>query len=442
MSELNQFDELLYKIPTLPSLKSLPSMPSLPSLTNLPSLPNITGKKENTNENKFVTNIKKINIIEKLGKGGFGTVSKCIDDNNREYAVKYIKNKDKGVPCLVEALIMKNIKHPYLNSAQKINCNAKGLYIVQNLALSDLKTYVLKNTIDVEQIIKWSYQLFQAVEYLHSYNIIHCDIKASNILIFSDLNIKLSDFTLSTHSSWENNYRPCTLTHRPPEIWSINTKWDKSIDIWSLGCTLFEIIYGQNIFQNDNRESAINSIIDWANEGPIPQKISFKKYNKSYNSFYLPYNFTLNSTKYGQLNQLIINMLKINPEERPSIYILLKDILFSDLKKINLKSDHQNINSNNHTHKMPHKNSIFYNNVIKYTSNNYVISIAYNIYIRTKDIQNVSDLVKIQTCLWLAYKIVYRKTLSLDKIHSPYYKIISLERDICNYLAFSFIFNL
>ncbi len=149
-------------------------------------------------------NINTITLDKQLGKGSFGTVYLCHDENNNKLAVKCIKTKDYGVPSLSEASIMSVIRHPNISMALKIHATPQKLYIVQELAISDLRVYRLNNNISEDLCCEWIHMMLQGVSCLHRYNIIHGDIKAGNILVYSGNRIKISDFTLSTDEKWPN----------------------------------------------------------------------------------------------------------------------------------------------------------------------------------------------------------------------------------------------
>jgi len=208
--------------------------------------------------------ISNITLDQVLGKGGFGTVYLCHDDNGNELAVKCIKTKDFGIPSLIEASIMSVIHHPNLTKALKIHSTPQKLYIIQELAISDLRIYRQNNHITDKLTIKWIHKIAQGLSCLHKHGIIHGDLKASNILVYPEHKIKITDFTLSTDKCWSKNYTLCTPSHRPLEVW-LNEECNMPVDIWSFGCTIFELVYGKSLFVSQNKEQSVNALIDWYN---------------------------------------------------------------------------------------------------------------------------------------------------------------------------------
>lgn len=109
----------------------------------------------------------------------------------------------------------------------------------------------------VKKIIK---QTLEAIKFLHENNIIHTDIKPENILLtipmedidtVDDLNIKLTDLGSSTPANNLYSLSIGTTPYIPPEV-VLRSKYDKSVDIWGIGCLLFELITGECLFDPES----------------------------------------------------------------------------------------------------------------------------------------------------------------------------------------------
>lgn len=289
--------------------------------------------------------------VEKLiGSGTFGEIYTITDIKNNKLAVKCCKIDSSRTLNLLELSIMSTYIHPNINRSLFVKIMSDCVYIVQNLAICDLFTYSrLKNKNappDLELLKHWSFSIAQGVNVLHKEDIIHGDIKATNILMFSDRTIKLADFGFSIKKPEKDSYFShiiCTSTHRPIESLVKNRKWNESLDIWSLGCTFYEIAYGEYLFprqETDKKiprqstDKMINAILDWAVKGPNreilnierPSTTDYKKIQRSPN-----YDLQIMDV----YNDLICKMLFIRAGDRLNISEVLTHRFFEGSQIVN-----------------------------------------------------------------------------------------------------------
>lgn len=279
---------------------------------------------------------------ERIGKGSYGNVKICSNEKGEKYAVKCCDKNGHGIPSVIEPVIMKQISHPYINSATRVTSTEKKLYILQKVAKGDVTIYAGKN-IGLERIKKWCYMIASAVGALHAIGIIHCDIKGNNILVYEDDTVKLTDFTLST-VKWKTDekfrHSVTTCTHRPLEVLT-KKEWDESVDIWSLGCTFYEIAYGrllfpyQGVIDKDKKkitDRAINCILDWCSVTSGENNTGIIKNAVKYIKFELSNNF--HNSEMELFNRLLLKMLNIDKDKRPTIKEVIDDDFFSEQVKI------------------------------------------------------------------------------------------------------------
>jgi serine/threonine protein kinase len=197
-------------------------------------------------------------IRNKINSGGFGDVYKVIiekEEKTEAFALKVIQNNLYGIQCFVELMILLFCSHKYiLNCFQYcVDFRDNVTKILMPLANSDLfkkicskdMKYKLEKFRPKLKILFW--QIVYAVSFLHSCGIIHGDIKPSNILMYKN-EIRLADFSLSSflfNNEKIYNSNCYTEKYRAPEIWA-NQGYSYKADIWALGCTFHELLYGKS----------------------------------------------------------------------------------------------------------------------------------------------------------------------------------------------------
>ncbi|XP_078124043.1 mitogen-activated protein kinase 15 isoform X2 [Sander vitreus] len=159
--------------------------------------------------------------------------------------------------------------------------NDKDIYLIFEYMDTDLHAVIKKGTL-LKDIHKRyvMHQLFKAVKYLHSGNVIHRDQKPSNVLLDTDCVVKLCDFGLarSLNQIQEDSGNPAlteyvaTRWYRAPEILLGSTRYTKGVDMWSLGCILGEMLLGKALFPGTSTINQIEKIMS-AIPHPSPEDI-------------------------------------------------------------------------------------------------------------------------------------------------------------------------
>ena len=194
---------------------------------------------------------KKYEICKLIGKGNYGKayLVKSLEDNNL-YVNKIIDmsqfTKEQLESALHEAEILKSLQHPNIIRCIDFFVDDKKLCLVTEYAdLGDLskiiKYQILSGYFFCEEIIlNWFVQLCFAIKYIHSKNILHRDLKLSNIFLTSKGNIKLGDFGIAKILTSKDDLAK-TLVGTPyylsPEL-CLKKPYNHKSDIWSLGCIL------------------------------------------------------------------------------------------------------------------------------------------------------------------------------------------------------------
>ena len=201
-------------------------------------------------------------IVKLLGKGAYGSVYLAKDKNNENVAIKkfYMCDSNSYNSFKNEIKILKKIKSKYLIKIYDYYKEGQYMYMVMEYAPhGDLDNYIKKinqypkkiNNKFVDNII---FQLSRGLDDLHKNKIIHRDIKTSNILIFNNNQIKITDFGVS--KMLETNKLVAyssigTPYYMPPEMID-DGAYDYSVDYWALGCLIYKILTNRYPFQADN----------------------------------------------------------------------------------------------------------------------------------------------------------------------------------------------
>jgi len=218
-----------------------------------------------------------------LGKGGFGEVWKVFHKkSNNIYVIKVIDKKNIIEQKLVEQMnreieIMYKIDHPHIvKLVNHFEDDSKFYLILHYASRGQLYSLLKKHgKFDEKTTAQFIQETIEAVKYLHSFNppIIHRDIKPENLLLDENMRIKLADFGWSNFKENEesrNTY--CgTPEYLSPEMVK-RLGHDSSVDIWSIGVLVFELLAGYAPFSGANQDELFSNIrkvkINWPTDFP------------------------------------------------------------------------------------------------------------------------------------------------------------------------------
>lgn len=128
-------------------------------------------------------------------------------------------------------------------------------YIVYERADISLSKLMRQAELPHNIVKKYTHELLLALDYCHSKNVVHSDVKPENLLVSGDFSnlentrVILADFGSSSILPELYTSHPGTYEYLPPEVVGINdSKYDTSFDIWALMCTVFEMFTGERLF--------------------------------------------------------------------------------------------------------------------------------------------------------------------------------------------------
>ena len=264
-----------------------------------------------------VTEMDKYVKQKRIGEGSFGTAYLVRSKGTgAHYVMKRInfsrmteKEKDEAMR---EVEVLAKMQHPYIVAYKESFQHDKNLYIVMDYCEGgDLYTVIREHAqkgryFSEDLILNWFVQICLALKHVHDRKILHRDIKSQNIFLTKGNNVKLGDFGIAKIlKNTVDLAKTCIGTpyYLSPEICE-NKPYNNKSDIWALGCILYEMAALKHAFVAGNMKNLIVKII----RGSYPQ---------------LPSHYS------GDLRNLVQQLFRRNPQERPSINIILKRTFIS-----------------------------------------------------------------------------------------------------------------
>ncbi|KAM0687834.1 negative regulator of the PHO system [Conglomerata obtusa] len=208
-----------------------------------------------------------------LGSGTYSEVYEAIDThNNTKVALKKTKlSSTEGMPstAIREIAIMRKLKHPNILTLIEVIHNPNLLTLVFEYIDYDLKKYLSVRRTNILPLI---HQLLEGVAEIHQRKIVHRDLKPQNILVTSNGLLKIADFGLARSMEFKMpayNSEVVTLWYRSPELLQGDEDYDVYIDMWSVGCIIFEMITNKPLFPGKDNLNQLQIIFEADNYGMV-----------------------------------------------------------------------------------------------------------------------------------------------------------------------------
>ncbi|KAK3149601.1 hypothetical protein QOZ80_3AG0219710 [Eleusine coracana subsp. coracana] len=244
-----------------------------------------------------------------LGSGSFGMVYEGISDEGAFFAVKEVSLLDQGSnaqPSILaleqEIALLSQFEHENIVQYYGTDKEESKLYIfIELVTQGSLSSLYQKYKLQESQVSAYTRQILNGLLYLHERNVVHRDIKCANILVHANGSVKLADFGLAKEMSKINMLRSCkgSVYWMAPEVINPKKTYGPSADIWSLGCTVLEMLTREIPFPNVEWTNAF-FMIGRGERPPIPNSLS------------------------KEAQDFIGQCVRVDPEKRPSAAQLLE----------------------------------------------------------------------------------------------------------------------
>ena len=216
---------------------------------------------------------------ELLGKGGFARVFKALDlETGQQLAVKEIQkdllSKAELPKILNEGKVLAGLSHTNIVKFVELIMEKQVYFVMEYISGGSLYHTMKRFGVFPESLVCiYVAQTLLALEYLHAQGVLHRDIKGANLLVDANGRIKVADFGACTYAQLDKRL---TVIGTPfwmaPEIIEM-TSGGTAADIWSLGCTVIELLTGSPPYYTLGSMQALFKMVDDPHP-PLPANIS------------------------------------------------------------------------------------------------------------------------------------------------------------------------
>jgi mitogen-activated protein kinase 15 len=218
--------------------------------------------------------LRKYEIVQKIGRGAYGIVWKAKDKRTGEMiALKKIfdafQNATDAQRTFREIMFLQEMNnHENIVRLQNVlkADNDVDIYLTFEYMETDLHAVIRANILEDIHKQYIIYQLLRALKYMHSGQVLHRDMKPSNLLLNSECQVKVADFGLARslerqHDANMTDY-VATRWYRAPEILVGSLKYTYGVDLWSIGCILGELVGGKPMFPGTSTLNQLERIVE------------------------------------------------------------------------------------------------------------------------------------------------------------------------------------
>ncbi|SPP82705.1 mitogen-activated protein kinase p38a [Drosophila guanche] len=217
-----------------------------------------------------------------VGSGAYGQVSKAlVRGTNMHVAIKKLarpfQSSVHAKRTYRELRLLKHMDHDNVIGLLDIfhphpaNASLESfqqVYLVTHLMDADLNNIIRMQHLSDDHVQFLVYQILRGLKYIHSAGVIHRDLKPSNIAVNEDCELRILDFGLARPTENEMTGYVATRWYRAPEIMLNWQHYNQTVDIWSVGCIMAELITRRTLFPGTDHIHQLNLIMEMLGTPP------------------------------------------------------------------------------------------------------------------------------------------------------------------------------
>ncbi|CAD7676986.1 unnamed protein product [Nyctereutes procyonoides] len=210
--------------------------------------------------------------LQPVGSGAYGAVCSAVDSRSgARVAIKKLyrpfQSELFAKRAYRELRLLKHMRHENVIGLLDVFTPDETLddftdfYLVMPFMGTDLGKLMKHEKLSEDRIQFLVYQMLKGLKYIHAAGIIHRDLKPGNLAVNEDCELKILDFGLARQADSEMTGYVVTRWYRAPEVILNWMRYTQTVDIWSVGCIMAEMITGKTLFKGSDHLDQLKEIM-------------------------------------------------------------------------------------------------------------------------------------------------------------------------------------
>lgn len=211
--------------------------------------------------------------LQSIGSGAYGLVCSSTDEAcNQQVAIKKFSRPFQSLihakRTYRELKLLRHMNHENIIGILNIftpqdamDIKFQDVYMVTQLMGADLNSILKCQQLSDDHVKFLVYQILRGLKYIHSAGVIHRDLKPSNIAVNEDCELRILDFGLARMADNEMTGYVATRWYRAPEIMLNWMHYNQTVDVWSVGCIMAELLTAKTLFPGTDHIDQLTKIV-------------------------------------------------------------------------------------------------------------------------------------------------------------------------------------